>query len=135
MVSDIVRIRVEIDIVVQLLDGGIELVLNHDLRNDLAGPCPGNVPAAGFPEDNMQDDIVELRVTFVTVMIPILSPQMNFDVTCALGFAVNLHRRVPKIRAGFEVPPAGRDDAHPSAIRSEEHTSELQSPMYLVCRL
>src|SRR5437762_12767587 len=24
---------------------------------------------------------------------------------------------------------------HPSALRSEEHTSELQSPMYLVCRL
>src|SRR5437879_8788672 len=25
--------------------------------------------------------------------------------------------------------------AHPSSGRSEEHTSELQSPMYLVCRL
>src|SRR5437879_8024662 len=24
---------------------------------------------------------------------------------------------------------------HPPAVRSEEHTSELQSPMYLVCRL
>src|SRR5437764_7162010 len=26
-------------------------------------------------------------------------------------------------------------DARPPATRSEEHTSELQSPMYLVCRL
>src|SRR5437762_4082861 len=26
-------------------------------------------------------------------------------------------------------------DTSPGAIRSEEHTSELQSPMYLVCRL
>src|SRR5437762_8180368 len=29
---------------------------------------------------------------------------------------------------------AGEDRIHPCA-RSEEHTSELQSPMYLVCRL
>src|SRR5437879_11461638 len=32
-----------------------------------------------------------------------------------------------------------RDDdstsSRPSSVRSEEHTSELQSPMYLVCRL
>src|SRR5437879_10462725 len=26
-------------------------------------------------------------------------------------------------------------EQHPAGIRSEEHTSELQSPMYLVCRL
>src|SRR5437762_7216827 len=29
----------------------------------------------------------------------------------------------------------GRHDRDRSAFRSEEHTSELQSPMYLVCRL
>src|SRR5437762_6581587 len=28
-----------------------------------------------------------------------------------------------------------RNWGHPKLIRSEEHTSELQSPMYLVCRL
>src|SRR5437762_5889333 len=27
------------------------------------------------------------------------------------------------------------DAVRPAAVRSEEHTSELQSPMYLVCRL
>src|SRR5437879_10881189 len=27
------------------------------------------------------------------------------------------------------------DGVHPIGVRSEEHTSELQSPMYLVCRL
>src|SRR5437764_7341400 len=31
--------------------------------------------------------------------------------------------------------PAYRADAAPTSDRSEEHTSELQSPMYLVCRL
>src|SRR6201989_3665814 len=31
----------------------------------------------------------------------------------------------------LQAPPRGRH----AAVRSEEHTSELQSPMYLVCRL
>src|SRR5437764_10944271 len=39
-----------------------------------------------------------------------------------------LQPEVPQERAGAE-----RRDAAPA--RSEEHTSELQSPMYLVCRL
>src|SRR5256885_12031341 len=33
------------------------------------------------------------------------------------------------------VPNIGRADAHSAALRSEEHTSELQSPCNLVCRL
>src|SRR5207248_8908767 len=33
------------------------------------------------------------------------------------------------------VPPAGPDGAAPRRKRSEEHTSELQSPYDLVCRL
>src|SRR3712207_6929587 len=32
-------------------------------------------------------------------------------------------------------PEAGVLDAHVDAVRSEEHTSELQSRQYLVCRL
>src|SRR5437764_8579372 len=42
-------------------------------------------------------------------------------------------------RAGHNARGAGRRELDPSALalppRSEEHTSELQSPMYLVCRL
>src|SRR5437879_10240186 len=44
-------------------------------------------------------------------------------------------------RAVADVPPRGRAEAPDLAdrerreVRSEEHTSELQSPMYLVCRL
>src|SRR5437763_7781399 len=34
-----------------------------------------------------------------------------------------------------ETPVPPRAPAAPTAPRSEEHTSELQSPMYLVCRL
>src|SRR5437762_10592090 len=36
---------------------------------------------------------------------------------------------IAALRAGGRAPDAGR------RLRSEEHTSELQSPMYLVCRL
>src|SRR5437762_3873943 len=41
-------------------------------------------------------------------------------------------RLVPGSRRKPKRPPLGLD---PGAARSEEHTSELQSPMYLVCRL
>src|SRR5437762_5283901 len=44
-----------------------------------------------------------------------------------------IHPRRPIARLlGHPWPPRGAD-AQP--LRSEEHTSELQSPMYLVCRL
>src|SRR5437763_5457711 len=49
-----------------------------------------------------------------------------------------LHRRLPPARRRGDGRPSapGRDllDAE-GRPRSEEHTSELQSPMYLVCRL
>src|ERR1017187_10612701 len=35
----------------------------------------------------------------------------------------------------FPIHPKDRDLYGPEVYRSEEHTSELQSPMYLVCRL
>src|SRR5437763_12081028 len=38
-------------------------------------------------------------------------------------------------RGGFDCVSRNGVDSTPSATRSEEHTSELQSPMYLVCRL
>src|SRR3712207_7918760 len=41
------------------------------------------------------------------------------------------HRRRGHLRAG----PAVHGGGHPEPARSEEHTSELQSRQYLVCRL
>src|SRR5437879_10182225 len=41
----------------------------------------------------------------------------------------------PRIRRPPRHPPAGDRARHGGWRRSEEHTSELQSPMYLVCRL
>src|SRR3712207_7554088 len=37
--------------------------------------------------------------------------------------------------AGDEVGSGGREPRHEDLLRSEEHTSELQSRQYLVCRL
>src|SRR5437762_5348600 len=36
---------------------------------------------------------------------------------------------------GLEITPERAEKIHFSNPRSEEHTSELQSPMYIVCRL
>src|SRR5437762_13524058 len=46
--------------------------------------------------------------------------------------------RLPRRGLRAEGRPVGHDQRQPDAdavARSEEHTSELQSPMYLVCRL
>src|SRR5437879_7715168 len=44
-------------------------------------------------------------------------------------------RTMRKIRAFILLRAQGGGQPQQSAQRSEEHTSELQSPMYLVCRL
>src|SRR5437879_12152258 len=74
---------------------------------------------------------------------------LSFFFTCS-GYHRDLHsfptrrssdlRIVERQNEGMVEPGAGADLAqevlHPElATRSEEHTSELQSPMYLVCRL
>src|SRR5437762_2816464 len=49
-----------------------------------------------------------------------------------------LHRRVDVLERGEAAlvkPDRVEQVRHEQPVRSEEHTSELQSPMYLVCRL
>src|ERR1017187_9094003 len=54
----------------------------------------------------------------------------------AVGVSVRQGARLPERREHHHVPrPHGGFGFHAPAGRSEEHTSELQSPMYLVCRL
>src|SRR3712207_7083533 len=50
------------------------------------------------------------------------------------GSAVPTRRSHPSGR-GSEFPARRRDHPQPGVRRSEEHTSELQSRQYLVCRL
>src|SRR5436189_4625578 len=71
---------------------------------------------------------------------------------CGLGFLFLLIRRPPRstlfpyttlfrspVALAWKTPPpkidSGVPTPPPAFSRSEEHTSELQSPMYLVCRL
>src|SRR5437879_10095764 len=72
----------------------------------------------------------------------------NFLALAAAGAAAGTHhlafpavvRAQEPIRIGQLIPFTGflgaiGEDGNQGATRSEEHTSELQSPMYLVCRL
>src|SRR3712207_7018223 len=52
----------------------------------------------------------------------------------SLGFAV-LNRRLERISRGANAPFIAASVADYTMERSEEHTSELQSRQYLVCRL
>src|SRR5437879_9625701 len=54
-----------------------------------------------------------------------------------IGRWADMHGRVRLYNMGFAVFTLGSllSGLSPTAERSEEHTSELQSPMYLVCRL
>src|SRR5207244_6357666 len=62
------------------------------------------------------------------------------SVTGVLGFDVALGRRLWSLRLGRcrvaadQTQPLG-PGVQPVTLRSEEHTSELQSPDHLVCRL
>src|SRR5258708_24387441 len=59
----------------------------------------------------------------------------------SLGLQRRRHRPVPHVRVGHHEARGGSQCAGPAhwlpprASRSEEHTSELQSPDHLVCRL
>src|SRR2546425_4278156 len=65
--------------------------------------------------------------------------------TISVGFLLFMLLTSNPFERLFPVPPDGRDlnpllqdpamVAHPPMLRSEEHTSELQSLAYLVCRL
>ncbi len=100
MVANVVRIRVEIHLVVELLQRTVQPMLNDQLRDDLARAGPRDVAAARFPQHDMQDHVVELAIAFVAVMIPILRPQMDLNVARALGLVTDLQRRMPKIGTG-----------------------------------
>src|SRR5436189_2156139 len=45
------------------------------------------------------------------------------------------HAQRPNPPLKYTLPSSRMDDTSNTESRSEEHTSELQSPMYLVCRL
>jgi hypothetical protein len=130
-----VWVGIEIDFVIEVLQGGVQLMLNDDLRYDLASPRPRNMLAAGFPEDDVQDHVVEVRIVLVPVMVPILGAQMQLNIARALRFFGNLNGCMTKVGAGFEVPPTLEDDAHRAAIvRSSPSFSRWSYQMHWTSR-
>src|SRR5437763_13277585 len=53
----------------------------------------------------------------------------------SIDVAVHSHKDLPTTQPDGLLIAGVSQREDPSDIRSEEHTSELQSPMYLVCRL
>src|SRR3712207_7415571 len=52
-----------------------------------------------------------------------------------MDFVLGSRRELEPVWKGFFVQPQLPDSEHQARTRSEEHTSELQSRQYLVCRL
>ena len=64
----------------------------------------------------------------------VLAVDMDPQANCTSGLGVNASTLAARIGRGFDLQ--GRDQVHKQEQdRSEEHTSELQSRLYLVCRL
>src|SRR5437762_7539707 len=87
-----------------------------------------------FPYTTLFRSLSRVRPVFLLFSSPSsLAPRFPSPLACRPRLGVNL-------RYGIDAPELGtraashccRDDG---PGRSEEHTSELQSPMYLVCRL
>src|SRR3712207_8585996 len=63
----------------------------------------------------------------------VLASAVGLTAACAgLGWALAALTKIDGLTAYLATAPGGIDSV---AIRSEEHTSELQSRQYLVCRL
>src|SRR5437763_1677892 len=94
-------------------------------------PCPASRPGPVRPPASHH-----LRLFSLLIRRPPTSPLFPYTT---LFRSLRLQRRkrprrLPDSRLGARYQSGERADDGP-AHRSEEHTSELQSPMYLVCRL
>src|SRR5205814_7784457 len=93
----------------------------------LTPPCPtrrSSDPLAE-PEHDLREPVVILRLDGE------LAPPLRLEqILIGRGQAFLLHQiSVERLDKGVEI------DRRPFAMRSEEHTSELQSLRHLVCRL
>ena len=105
------RVGVEVNVVVEVFQWRGEVRLENELRNGQPGVVEDDVVAAGFPEDGVEDDVVVERVFVVAVLAPVVGAEVDLDVAFAFGFVGELDGGVAEIGAGFDVPPAGEDDA------------------------
>src|SRR5437762_5523106 len=109
------------------------------------GTRPIDLHLAGFEKFGAQ---VKLEAGNVVARAPkdgrLIGAEINFDKVSVTG-TENLMMAARLARAARTIPNAAREpevsdlaellNKMGARVRSEEHTSELQSPMYLVCRL
>src|SRR5256885_11230876 len=82
------------------------------------------------PIGHSHDFAAEIRlIAQKGVHIPALLPQVGSAIEALLDRARELHEQLP------QEPPTFTHGDKKIRTRSEEHTSELQSPCNLVCRL
>src|SRR5437764_10697328 len=101
-----------------------------------ASRCEGARPQAPpLPQSPRDATLTDTMAAFKFVFLP---PQSD----TVRQWAATLSGKVPQMEVSLpNRDDAGREIANADAAfgtlsaRSEEHTSELQSPMYLVCRL
>src|SRR5437762_9958058 len=114
-----------------------DLIHVHDERPDAEVDTPA--PRHGPPVSRSGRDALRCGVLFAEVIVLLAVATAGLVAGRALG----LPSIVAYLVAGVLVGPGGLGLVSRSAAiselaelgRSEEHTSELQSPMYLVCRL
>src|SRR5258708_29887597 len=72
---------------------------------------------------------------YTTLFRSLLAAEFPFKFIVGVEFAAELHRACQVNLKHYRNPASQCGDIRPSIERSEEHTSELQSPDHLVCRL
>src|SRR3712207_8901807 len=89
-----------------------------------------------FPYTTLFRSLVRVLVVLEQVLVLVREDRLVEEGPRGAAQALVLRRRVGRVRARA-MEPVERVDRHHVAVeeRSEEHTSELQSRQYLVCRL
>src|SRR3712207_7035680 len=91
--------------------------------------CGSTKPNNFFFNDTATTEIYTLSLHDALPIFPIATPPISADFRS--GPARTVHRSIAATSS--RIYPGASSD--PTSSRSEEHTSELQSRQYLVCRL
>src|SRR5205807_7681163 len=112
----------------------LRLQTEYPQRPAHAGTAPPEKPQEVLmtnlvPRDSLFQDLFDFRRDFDQIFNRFLSwPSTQEERTLVTGFA-------PAVESFIDKEFDSKSHCHDAAGRSEEHTSELQSPCNLVCRL
>src|SRR5258708_36032619 len=131
--SEVRNVRVRND---HHVPGSIRITIKNDER--LSAPIDQQCLGIVFPRHSIAENAVWLDATrrFLHVLVPPRGPEMIHQpaVPRRLSIFVGVRRSCRRFHAVSTKATSPAIDSD-SSKRSEEHTSELQSPDHLVCRL